>query len=154
MTSDSTIPKPALWFGLAGLIPFVTCAVALWTGTPVYASIALQLQAGYAAVILSFLGGVHWGRALAGDRFGPTGPRLMWAILPSLMGWILFFVPQIEIRIVGFAVAFSLAYIVDVKAVQAGMFPDWYKRLRKVLTTGVLVTFILTLTAGVTAVRL
>lgn len=149
MNNNTKIPKPALRLGLAGLIPFLAPALALWMQGPEYSGTALQLQFGYAAVILSFLGGVHWGRALAGDRFGPAWPRLLWSVVPSLIGWALLLVPDAYLLVIGFAVAFSVAYIVDVRAVRAGMFPTWYGKLRKILTIGVLASLILTFVAGI-----
>jgi len=147
-----TIPKPALILGLLGLIPFFAPVVTLWNGDPMLVGGALSLQFGYAAVILSFLGGVHWGRALAGDRYGPTGPRLLWSVLPSLLGWVLLLTPDISVKLIGFIIAFALAFLVDIKAVKAGMFPVWYGTLRKILTIGVLAALLLTLAASFSAV--
>jgi hypothetical protein len=66
--------------GHAGLIPFVlgaAAAVLLPTGMRPAAAAALSA---YAAVIVSFLGGIHWG---IGFRDG--NPRLfLWGVLPSL----------------------------------------------------------------------
>ena len=150
--SFATSPKPALILGLLGLIPFFAPAVTVWSGDAMMIGGALQLQFGYAAVILSFLGGVHWGRALAGDRFGPTGPRLLWSVVPSLLGWALLLAPDSTAILVGFIIAFSLAFLVDLKAVKAGMFPVWYGSLRKILTVGVLAALLLTLAAGFSAI--
>ncbi|MDF1748213.1 MAG: DUF3429 domain-containing protein [Alphaproteobacteria bacterium] len=150
--SQTKIPKPALILGLLGLIPFIAPAVTMWSGDAMMVGGALSLQFGYAAVILSFLGGVHWGRALAGDRFGPTGPRLLWSVVPSLLGWALLLAPDSTVILLGFIIAFALAFLVDIKAVKAGMFPVWYGSLRKILTVGVLAALLLTLAAGFSAI--
>ncbi len=40
----------------------------------------------YGAVIVSFLGGIHWGLAM---RASPVPvARLVWGVLPSLLGWL------------------------------------------------------------------
>lgn len=146
--TNSAIPKPALILGLAGLVPFFAPALGLWSGDPSLMHNALIMQFGYAAVILSFLGGVHWGRALAGDACTPGWPRLLWSVTPATLGWALLLLPDPQVILGGFAVAFALAFLVDRKAVTVGMFPAWYGRLRKILTLGVLTALILTLAAG------
>lgn len=81
--------------GHAGLIPFVLLALLLWVlaGEPqTFVSIAL---AGYGALIVSFLGGIHWGIAWAAARHAGTGaahqhaqrPHLLWGITASLLAW-------------------------------------------------------------------
>ena len=88
---DSHDRQLALTLGYAGLIPFVLLAATLWLvdeDPGVWVSIAL---AGYAALILSFLGGIHWGmawlatgRSLAGHTHRLS---LLWGVLPSLLAW-------------------------------------------------------------------
>ena len=75
----------------AGLIPFVAGALLVWAvRDDVQAYVALALSA-YAAVVLSFLGGIHWGFAM---RQPPTQPptrpatvALVWGVVPSLVAW-------------------------------------------------------------------
>lgn len=148
MLFDPDIPKPALILGIAGVVPFFLPALATAGGSSELLHQALQLQFGYAAVILSFLGGVHWGRALAGSAEDVNLPRLIWSVIPSLIGWGLLMLPDAKMIAVGFAIAFTLAFIIDSKASKTGWFPEWYGSLRKLLTTAVLVSFILTLTTG------
>jgi hypothetical protein len=145
-----SIPKPALWLGLAGLIPFILPALILWFQIPGYSGPALQLLFAYSAVILSFLGGVHWGRALAGDHFLANWTRPGWSVLPSIIGWGLLTLPDVKWIITGFSTAFVMAYLVDMKAVKMGDFPEWYGSLRKLLTVSVLVAFIIVLSSGFT----
>lgn len=148
MQSPNTIPLPALALGLAGLIPFFGPVAVIWVGPAGWASVAVTLLFGYGAVILSFLGGVHWGRALAGDSAAPVAwGRLIWSVAPSLIGWALLFLPPAQAAL-GFAVAFAAAFFVDMRAVAGGVFPPWYGTLRKILTVGVLTAFTLVLLAG------
>jgi hypothetical protein len=82
---------PALWLGYGGLIPFVAGAALVWAVRPdahPYVTLAL---AGYAAVIVSFLGGIHWGLAL---RQATPSPRLLlWGVVPSLVAWVAVMMP-------------------------------------------------------------
>ena len=43
----------------------------------------------YAAVIASFLGGIHWGAAMLCDSLSllDTKKALMWGVTPSLIAW-------------------------------------------------------------------
>jgi hypothetical protein len=77
--------------GNLGLLPFFALAVASWlplgdTG----ARLVLLALVGYAAVILSFLGAVHWGLALLSPQLDKTAlwNTLGWGVLPSLLGWL------------------------------------------------------------------
>lgn len=54
-------PSVARWLGLAGLVPQVTLALVLFAGPPHLASAVVRLALCYAALILSFIGGVWWG---------------------------------------------------------------------------------------------
>lgn len=79
--------------GHAGLIPFVLLALLLWLlGGQERAFVSIAL-AGYAALIASFLGGVHWALAwsLAHSTVQPP-PNLrrqlmLWGITPPLLAW-------------------------------------------------------------------
>lgn len=78
--------------GHAGLIPFVLLALLLWLlsgSQQTFVSVAL---AGYAALIVSFLGGIHWGIAwvMALSASVPTSlprPHVFWGVTPSLLAW-------------------------------------------------------------------
>ena len=79
-------PGPtALRLSAAGLLPFVGGALLVWlVRDDVHAYVALALSA-YAALILSFLGGIHWGLAMRQAR--PAPAALWWGVVPSLVAW-------------------------------------------------------------------
>lgn len=75
----------ALRLGYAGLLPFVAAALLVWLlpPTPAQAFVAQALSA-YAALIISFLGGIHWGHAMR----GPVGSAaLAWGVIAPLLSW-------------------------------------------------------------------
>lgn len=80
-------PPTLAWaLGLAGLIPFVLGAALQWYGPPGWRMLAGMALLSYGAVIVSFLGGIHWGLAM---RASPVPvARLVWGVLPSLLGWL------------------------------------------------------------------
>lgn len=80
------VPRSVLALGYGGLLPFVAGAIAVWAvGADARYDVALALAA-YAATIVSFLGGIHWGLAF---RHAAPPPRLLWwGVLPSLVAWL------------------------------------------------------------------
>ena len=84
---------PSLWarrLGSGGLIPFVGLAAALWAGWPADWPPASTALLGYGATIASFLGAIHWGLVMRGEREASAQhvPSLLWGVVPSLLGWV------------------------------------------------------------------
>ncbi len=134
----------ALTLGFAGLIPFVGLA-ALIALDPAAANKpyveALQI---YAAVILSFLGGVVWGRMLASPDggLGARNVHFAYGVLPSLIGWgAVVFAPDGAFLVL--AAAFAVAFAYDRRLGRAGLLPGWYLNMRVVLTLVVVASLLL-----------
>ena len=87
----NALPPIARRLGYGGLLPFVGGALLVWAvreNAHPYVTLALS---GYAAVILSFLGGIHWGLAL---RQAEPPPRLLvWGVVPSIVAWLAVMMP-------------------------------------------------------------
>ena len=66
--------------------------------------------AGYAAVIVSFLGGIHWG--LAFRHVEPPPRLLVWGVVPSLLAWVAVVMPP-SAGLVVLAVMLAVCYAVD-----------------------------------------
>ncbi len=79
------LPLPARWLGYGGLLPFVFGAALVWLVQGEARAHAAQAMSAYAAVIVSFLGGIHWG--LAFRRAQPPLALLAWGVVPSLVAW-------------------------------------------------------------------
>ncbi len=140
-----TQPLPPLaWpLGLSGLVPFVAGVGAVALGWS-WAGFAL---AAYGAVILSFLGAVHWGLALAEPGGRGAAERLAWGVVPSLWGWLALLLPvgsALPVLAAGLLAATALESI----AARRGMLPAAYLRLRWVLS--VVAAACLFLAAGLT----
>lgn len=82
----SAPPPLALALGYAGLLPFVAGALAVWWSRALSEqSLPADALATYAALIVSFLGGIHWG---LGFVLAPPSPRrFVWGVMPSLGAW-------------------------------------------------------------------
>jgi hypothetical protein len=134
-----TIPKVAFWLGFSGLIPFVVAvAVGLLPATPLH-DLSLQALLAYGAVILSFLGGIRWGLAVAttdpADLFVP----LFFSITPALLGWIALLVPS-STGLVLLALGFAAILIADLWLSTA---PYWYRSLRLPLSVGAIAALLM-----------
>jgi hypothetical protein len=78
------LPRPVVILGLAGVAPQAFC-LALLIIFDSYQSAALAAGCFYAAIILSFLGGLWW---MAGLLSGETRTWIyLLAVVPSLTGW-------------------------------------------------------------------
>jgi hypothetical protein len=124
----------ALGLGFGGLLPFVGLAVLAWDGSSAGAAWALRGQVLYGASILAFLGGLHWGFALAG-RLPDRAVRvaLVWSVVPSLIAWAAAWMPERN-ALLGLAGGLVLAWAFDQRAwPQYGIGP-WFLRLRGLLT--------------------
>lgn len=83
-------PRAKRWawlLGLAGLIPFIAHTVAVLVMAPPFNFVAVSSQILYGALILTFIGGLHWGILLvAGGAFSRSQIilRLVWSVTPSL----------------------------------------------------------------------
>jgi len=122
--------------GYGGLVPFVFFGIAAWFGSSDWQVFALHALAVYAAVILSFLGAIHWGLALADPAhrvFGLAGPA--WAVLPSIAAWLALLLPKTAALIV-LLLLFPLVLWVDRASLRAMPLPPGYLTLRAHLTLG------------------
>lgn len=84
---DEKAISTAQRLGYAGLLPFL--AFTLGGLLDVYGDHAIRLFVIYSALILSFLGGVHWGVAMQSE--GSPSRALKWSMVPSIIGILLFF---------------------------------------------------------------
>ena len=139
------LPRPddrrlPVMLGLAGLVPFVATALASWWAPLAWQAPALAAFLYYSAVILSFLGGIHWGLAMGRDA--PTSPafrrRALLSMTPSLIAWPALLwggVPGTVLLMLGFVAVRGY----EASAAGAAGLPGWYRALRHVLTGGVVV---------------
>jgi len=81
---NTDLPVPLVTLGLAGIIPQAIC-LGVAIASPDDRYFALSAGCCYAAVILSFLGGLWWMAALAGTERN-AGSYIV-AVVPSLVAW-------------------------------------------------------------------
>lgn len=132
-TEQNTTPLMASLMGLGGLIPFFLCAGAAHSGVTPWAGLALVIIGIYGAVILSFVGAVHWGLAMAGGR---RPIWFAWSVMPALYAWPPIVFLDTRTALLALVPGFLICWSVDRRATAAGLLPGWYMRLRHLLTLG------------------
>ncbi len=129
-TAFEATPRIVAWLGYGGLIPFLTLASmtcvdrergALWHG----------YLADYGAVILSFVGALHWGFAMASSNVAARKRTALfaWSVVPCMIAFASLaarFVPGDVLLIIGFL----LHYRQDWKLAAFARMPAWYLPLR------------------------
>ena len=135
--SNSQTPFTAKWLGYAGALPFLGLSAALFGAGDGISDIFLPSQISFAllsygAIILSFLGGLHWGRAVTSpeDRLILSARMaLIWSVSLSLTGWFALFLPLFwaaALLLAGFAAALTA----DLIWLKKGYWPYWMCGLR------------------------
>lgn len=137
-------PQMAVWLGYAGLVPFVVSAVAilLLDEDPFLEETAGQTLLAYGAVILSFLGGVRWGRALVTSHKDDQTRDFVLSVLPSIFGWSCLLLPIISGGIFLLIFGYLWQLYVDLKATRNYSLPQWFGRLRLRLTIGAIIALL------------
>jgi hypothetical protein len=82
------LPALAIILGVAGIIPFLICGIGATAANDVRSTLAAFALVGYGAVILGFLGGVHWGFTLSVEHDPAERLRLGFGVLPAIIGWL------------------------------------------------------------------
>jgi uncharacterized protein DUF3429 len=144
------IERQATILAYSGLVPFFALFIVVWL-TPGLIDIGPGTQIiywgmMYGAILLSFMGGIHWGIALMQTRenrdLTSILERFSGSLLPAIIGWIAIIPsyllgPVIIPSFWRFALmlfAFIYLLIADQRSVRNGLLPKWYGRLREKIT--------------------
>jgi hypothetical protein len=137
MTTAAPIALPFRLLGYAGLIPFVIGAALAVLGPPSWRAWAAFALAAYGAVILSFLGAVHWGLALRAspEESSAAWPRPGLGVLPALVGWVGLLLPA-PFGLALLATGLLAVAATETVAARRGLLPPGYLALRWTLSLG------------------
>eukprot|EP00898_Chlorokybus_atmophyticus_P005202 jgi/Chlat1/5683/Chrsp37S05468 len=134
-----------LVLGFAGAIPFLAFSPLGEVLLPLPGWLEgthVRAQAAYGASILSFLGAVHWGLAIASHGATVAGlavppmlnaARYVWGVTPSLISAGALLLPPLPCLATLFT-GLGAAYIVDLEFAKRSLLPRWYMSLRLPLT--------------------
>jgi hypothetical protein len=134
--------------GFAGLVPFVLMALACWiVGADVVPSFVTAQQV-FSIVILSFLGGIHWGATMVSGELSAeqTKRALGWSVVPTMIACLgtMFGAFDLAVLIAGFLGS----YQVDKRLYKWYKLADWFIRLRFILTCVVVAALLITMVAA------
>ena len=141
-TTAAYQPPPtdtARLLGNLGLLPFVVGAALVWVVNAEahpYATLAL---AAYAAVIVSFLGGIHWG--LAFRLSAPPASLFVWGVVPSLVAWVAVMMPA-SAGLVVHGVMLVVCYLVDRRVYPTQGLAQWLTLRFRLSTVAALSCFL------------
>lgn len=138
-------PQLAMLLGYAGLVPFVSGALGIWVIPLGWRPFVLSALLDFAAVILAFMGAIHWGLAMRAEETDENAQlQLGLSVIPPMLGWAALasgLPPAFALPIV--LLAFIGLYLADLHAVKVGLAPQWYPALRTPLTLVVCVSLLL-----------
>lgn len=129
-TVPDALPATVAWLGYGGLLPFITLALAtvidaeqkvLWCDALI----------DYGAVILSFVGALHWGFAMSLHGLEPERRNacFVWSIVPALLAWsALLLSPTSASSLL--VMGFIASYWQDKRLAGFARLPAWYLPLR------------------------
>lgn len=131
---DREPPPHVAWLGYGGLLPFVGLAVLAgadaarapaWSGALV----------GYGAVILGFVGALHWGFAMCASGLDPAAQRraFVWSVVPALIAWTAIVLGGSAAPLI-LVLGFALHLAQDHRLAGPARLPAWFLPLRWRLT--------------------
>ncbi len=133
--AHTALPVEVACLGYGGLVPFVALAL-LAPFDPAHAAAWSRALAGYGAVILSFVGALHWGIAMSTPDLDPALRRraFAWSVVPALLAW-----PAAmqagPVSLLVLVAGFVLHLMQDRRLAAQTQLPGWYLPLRWRLTT-------------------
>jgi hypothetical protein len=149
---QENVIKKAWLLSIAGLIPFLWLTIERGFNAPLLQDIfhqpAALLLTYYAAIILSFLGGIIWGFALHmhGNSMLAIW-SLFYSIIPSLLGWgVLCMITAGETSIMTWIMlisGFASQLKIEASLHQLQLIPMWFWQLRCRISTVVIFTLLI-----------
>ncbi|MFT5394907.1 MAG: hypothetical protein ACI85N_000086 [Gammaproteobacteria bacterium] len=116
-----------------GLLPFVTTLVGIYSSSKELSSYSMIAFVSYGAVILGFVGAVHWGFLLKTDSMQRQGLLLSISVLPGLIGW-LALISDLPVALLMFFIAYPLLFVYEKFSELNSLLPVWYMQMRFRLT--------------------
>ncbi len=132
--TEARVPASVAWLGYGGLLPFALTALGT-LADPARRELWQQALLAYGAVILSFVGALHWAFAMGANEDRQAQPLYLWSVLPALAGWVALLLPLLLAQGAVLAaflliVAFVAHYVQDRRLARLHPLPGWYLPLR------------------------
>lgn len=145
------LPSLAILLGLLGLVPFTVFALAAMGAAPGSPGRSLGILMAYGAVVLSFLGGMHWGFARQDTTPVPEASRtdrgrLLLGVVPALIAWlalVLTYVAPVDLGLSVLIAGYVVAVAAEDQGRRRGLLPSgsmWLRWGFSVVVLALLVT--------------
>ena len=134
LPSASTPPHTAAWLGYGGLLPFCLLSLGVLLDDA-HQTLWRDSQLSYGAIILSFVGALHWAFAMTLPELDTRqrNERLIWSVVPALLGWMALLLPPLTAAALLIA-GFVVHYLQDRRLDRSSNLPNWYLPMRLRLT--------------------
>ncbi|MBL8428755.1 MAG: DUF3429 domain-containing protein [Dechloromonas sp.] len=126
---SSTLPTSVAWLGYGGLLPFLVLMPASLIDH--HGAVWSDALYAYGAIILSFIGALHWGMAMILPDLSERqrSAWFVWSVVPALIAWpALLFSPLLAAPLLVFG--FVAHYLQDRRLADQVTLPGWYLPLR------------------------
>jgi hypothetical protein len=132
--SSTSLPRHVSLLGYGGLLPFVGLALLIPFSVDYRPLFAMALV-NYGAVILSFVGALHWGFAMTVQDMGAEQGRnrFIWSVIPALIAWIATLLPM-PLGCLLLVIGFVAHLRQDRQLLRVMSLPGWYLPMRLRLT--------------------
>ena len=143
------MPLSVVILSALGLLVFLFLTLSISLGTRALALNAYLQLIQFGALILTFVAAIQWGFGLTAVTRQISTPTWWFptTLLPMILAWLALAIPEPISKILLLAAGFAIAFLLDTISHSRGYAPPWYKRLRKFLTLGVLVSLAVALFA-------
>lgn len=135
-------PRTVAWLGYGGLIPFLLLTPASLLDHH-HGEVWSDALYAYGAIILSFIGALHWGLAMSLPALSERQRSVLfaWSVVPALIAWpaILFSPPLAAPLLV---IGFIAHYLQDRRLARKATLPNWYLPLRLRLSSVAIVSLV------------
>jgi hypothetical protein len=129
------MPVLAILLSVLGLVPFIVCGLAALGPNPVTAARMLTTLIDYAALVLAFSAGIHWGFELQSPQQNKAIGRARLGIAAAALtvAWIAIVLPMVTaawLSLVVLIAASISAVLIEQEAAKRGLVPPHYLWLR------------------------
>ena len=132
---STALPRSVAWLGYGGLLPFLALAPASLLDHH-HGAVWSDALFAYGAIILSFVGALHWGFAMSLPDLSERqrSALYIWSVVPALIAWpALLFSPPLAAPPLVFG--FIAHYLQDRRLARQVTLPAWYLPLRRRLSS-------------------
>ena len=131
---STSLPKHVSLLGYGGLLPFIFLALLIPFSLD-YRTLFEIALVNYGAVILSFVGALHWGLAMTVQDISveQRRDRFIWSVIPALIAWVATLLPM-PLGCLLLVIGLIAHLRQDRQLLRVMSLPAWYMPMRLRLT--------------------